>query len=142
MSIKRTELEILDMAINISRQHQSKINLLEKIESKNIVLEEPAEPKLKKGDTEGLKNYYNAKIHAKEINCGLEWERKKKMSLEQPNYNDSADRALYDELWKKKINNEPITKQEHDFMVSIYHQEEFSAGLDGLDFEQEEDENE
>ena len=79
MSIKRTELEILDMAINISRQHQSKINDLERIKLNDIVLEEPAEPKLKKGDTEGLRNYYNAKIHAKEINCGLEWERKKKI---------------------------------------------------------------
>jgi hypothetical protein len=79
MSIKRTELEILDMAISISRQHQSKINELGRIESKNIALEEPAEPKLKKGDTEGLRNYYEAKIHSTEVNCGFEWERKKKI---------------------------------------------------------------
>jgi hypothetical protein len=79
MSIKRTELEILDMAISISGQHQSKINELGRIESKNIAMQEPAEPKLKKGDTDGLRNYYETKIHATEVNCGFEWERKKKI---------------------------------------------------------------
>lgn len=51
------------------------------------------------------------------------------MSLERPNWNDIADRALYDELWNKDPSER--SEQEERFLKSMYHQEEYACGLDG-----------
>ena len=53
------------------------------------------------------------------------------MSLEKPNYNDSTDKALYEELFYKRNNGKPLTSQESDFVRYMYHMEEYASGLDG-----------
>ena len=53
------------------------------------------------------------------------------MTLTEPNYYSSADRALYDRLLINKRNGQKLTQVEQDFINKIYHQEEFSSGLDG-----------
>lgn len=52
------------------------------------------------------------------------------MSLEYPNYYNSADRALYHKLWNESFERE-LTPQEDEFIKSMYHMEEVDAGLDG-----------
>lgn len=52
------------------------------------------------------------------------------MSLERPNWNDMADRDLYDKLFYHKIDRE-LTEQEEEFCKTMYHFEEYSCGLDG-----------
>lgn len=39
-------------------------------------------------------------------------------------------RELYNKLFYQEMNR-PITKEEHDFCVAMYHAEEFASGLDG-----------
>lgn len=51
------------------------------------------------------------------------------MSLESPNYYDSQDKALYEELFNKP--DEQLTEVEKSFVRSMYHMEECAAGLDG-----------
>lgn len=60
------------------------------------------------------------------------------MSLEYPNYYNSADRALYYKLWNESFERE-LTPQEDEFIKSMYHMEEVDAGLDGDDLEAEEE---
>ena len=52
------------------------------------------------------------------------------MSLDIPNYYNSEDRRLYDELVNESFKRE-LTKAEKMFVSYMYHQEEFDAGLDG-----------
>lgn len=58
------------------------------------------------------------------------------MSLESPNWFDSSDRELYEKLFYGTISREP-TKIEIEFCKTMYHYEEYAAGLDG-DFEEQE----
>lgn len=50
------------------------------------------------------------------------------MSLESPRY-DYQDRALYDELLCK--DSKELTKEEKEFIKTMYHLEEYACGLDG-----------
>ena len=52
------------------------------------------------------------------------------MSLEHPNFFNSQDRQLYYEL-ERQIGTREFTKEEDKFFKTMYHQEEFDAGLDG-----------
>ena len=54
------------------------------------------------------------------------------MTLDMPNYMNSEDRRLYDELVKAGSERD-LTKAERMFVSYMYHQEEFMAGLDGRD---------
>ena len=61
------------------------------------------------------------------------------MSLEHPYYYDRADRVLYEELFYRKSPDRVLTPLEKNFVTSMYHQEEYDAGLDGIDDYEEED---
>lgn len=52
------------------------------------------------------------------------------MSLDMPNYFNSEDRRLYDELVNESFKRE-LTKAESMFVSDMYHMEEVDAGLDG-----------
>ena len=52
------------------------------------------------------------------------------MSLDIPNYYNSEDRRLYEQLCKEQFERE-LTRAEKMFFNYMYHQEEFDAGLDG-----------
>ena len=52
------------------------------------------------------------------------------MSLDMPNYYNSEDRRLYDELVNESFKRE-LTREESMFVSAMYHMEEFDAGLDG-----------
>ena len=52
------------------------------------------------------------------------------MTLDIPNYYNSEDRRLYDELVNESFKRE-LTKAEKMFVNCMYHQEEYDAGLDG-----------
>lgn len=52
------------------------------------------------------------------------------MTLDIPNYYNSEDRRLYDELVNESFKRE-LTKAERMFVNYMYHQEEYDAGLDG-----------
>lgn len=58
------------------------------------------------------------------------------MSLESPNWFDSSDRELYEKLFYRDVGRE-LTKAETEFCTTMYHYEEYAAGLDG-DFEEQE----
>lgn len=53
------------------------------------------------------------------------------MSLEYPNYYNSKDRELFEFLFYRNKDGNPLTEQEQEFCKTMYHQEEFNAGLDG-----------
>jgi hypothetical protein len=53
------------------------------------------------------------------------------MTLDRPNYYSSQDRALYEKLLSKRRKGIQLTEKEKMFCSSMYHQEEFDAGLDG-----------
>lgn len=53
------------------------------------------------------------------------------MSLERPNWNNMADRALYDKLFYSDNDGKPLTEQEEEFCKTMYHFEEYACGLDG-----------
>lgn len=75
--IKRTELEILNMAILIARQEQSTRDELEQWKNKDLCCCDLREPKLKKGDTEGLRKYYEQKIRLEISNCSIKADKEK-----------------------------------------------------------------
>lgn len=52
------------------------------------------------------------------------------MSLEHPNFFNSQDRQLYYEL-ERQVGTREFTKEEDKFFKTMYHMEEFDAGLDG-----------
>ncbi len=52
------------------------------------------------------------------------------MSLKNPNWNDSSDRALYNRLFYYS-NGEELTPDEENFVKTMYHYEEYACGLDG-----------
>lgn len=52
------------------------------------------------------------------------------MSLDIPNYYNSEDRRMYDELVKASFERK-LTKAEEMFVSYMYHQEEYASGLDG-----------
>lgn len=52
------------------------------------------------------------------------------MSFKCPNYYNSQDRQLYEQLVNESFKRE-LTEKERDFVNTMYHQEEFDAGLDG-----------
>ena len=52
------------------------------------------------------------------------------MSLEKPNWNDTKDRKLYNELFYSK-EHKKLTDKEESFVTKMYHYEEFASGLDG-----------
>ena len=52
------------------------------------------------------------------------------MSLEHPNYYNSQDRKLYDELVNESFKRE-LSREESMFVNAMYHMEEVDAGLDG-----------
>ena len=52
------------------------------------------------------------------------------MSLEKPNYYNSEDRKLFYEL-ERQVGTRKFIKEEDEFFKTMYHQEEFDAGLDG-----------
>lgn len=54
------------------------------------------------------------------------------MSIESPNYYNSYDRALFNEL--EKLPYEALTEEKRKFFHTMYHMEEYACGLDG-DFE-------
>lgn len=58
------------------------------------------------------------------------------MSLERPNWFDWNDRELYEKLFYVGVDRE-LTKVEVEFCKTMYHYEEYAAGLDG-DFEEQE----
>lgn len=47
------------------------------------------------------------------------------MMGERPDWNNENDRKKYDEIWDKCFKKIEITEAEHDFLVSMYHQDEF-----------------
>lgn len=51
------------------------------------------------------------------------------MSLEQPNWN--TDYRLYEYLFYKNKDGEPLTEQEKEFCTTMYHFEEYASELDG-----------
>ena len=53
------------------------------------------------------------------------------MSLDKPNWNNTQDRALYNELFYGNKNYEELTEEEEEFCKTMYHMEEFACGLDG-----------
>ena len=53
------------------------------------------------------------------------------MTLDMPNYYNSEDRRLYNELIKKGLSN--LTPAEDMFFKEMFHQEEYACGLDGRD---------
>lgn len=53
------------------------------------------------------------------------------MTLTEPNFYSSADRALYDRLITKRRCGHNLTQTEQEFMNKMYHQEEHASGLDG-----------
>lgn len=52
------------------------------------------------------------------------------MSLEQPNWYNTQDRLLYDELFYHDVGR-PLTEDEERFCNTMYHYEEYASGLDG-----------
>ena len=44
------------------------------------------------------------------------------MTLESPNYFDTDDTNLYEELLKKP--SETLTKEQHEFVIKMYHMDE------------------
>lgn len=58
------------------------------------------------------------------------------MSLEHPNY--YTDYQLYDYLFYRNKGGQPLTEQEEEFCKAMYHFEEYASGLDGIDFEEDE----
>lgn len=52
------------------------------------------------------------------------------MSFECPNYYNSQDRQLYEQLVNESFKRK-LTEKERHFINIMYHQEEFDAGLDG-----------
>ena len=53
------------------------------------------------------------------------------MSLDNPNYNSTEDRILYDKLFYRNNNGKPLTAQEENFCKTMYHMEEYASGLGG-----------
>lgn len=53
------------------------------------------------------------------------------MSLLKVNWNDKKDRSLYNELFYGNKKSEDLTEKEREFCTTMYHLEEFAAGLDG-----------
>ena len=51
------------------------------------------------------------------------------MSLHRPNWDDMYDRDLYDKLWQKGPKN--WSDEEREFVITMYHMEEYACGLDG-----------
>lgn len=52
------------------------------------------------------------------------------MSIIEPNYNNSADRELFDFLVKKS-REKKLSELEDKFVRYMYHMEEHASGLDG-----------
>ena len=50
------------------------------------------------------------------------------MSLEHPNWN--TDYQLYDYLFYRNKDGQPLTEQEEEFVKTMYHFEEYASGLD------------
>lgn len=61
------------------------------------------------------------------------------MSFKYPNYYNSYDRHLYDKLVNESFERK-LTDEEYRFVNTVYHQEEFDAGLDGDDYYEENEE--
>lgn len=53
------------------------------------------------------------------------------MSLERPNYYNSGDRMLYEQLLNIQREGFCLNEQEQKFCNYMYHQEEHACGLDG-----------
>lgn len=57
------------------------------------------------------------------------------MSLDNPNYNNTQDRILFDKLFYHNNNGIPLTPTQERFCKTMYHMEEYASGLDGDDYE-------
>ena len=63
MTVKRTELEILDMAISLAEAKESLRNALRRVENSSMCKKcSGEEPKLKKDDIEGLRRVYENRL--------------------------------------------------------------------------------
>ena len=54
------------------------------------------------------------------------------MSLKNPNWNNTQDRAMYNELFYGNKNYEELTEEEEDFCKTMYIFEEYACHLDGF----------
>ena len=52
------------------------------------------------------------------------------MSLKKINYNNLADKELYNKLFYKEKYDD-LSDDEKDFVKTMYHMEEYACGLDG-----------
>ena len=85
MTVKRTELEILNKAIEISETRTLRIKSMEKLASTSACMCEVEERKFKKNDMEGIKKYYQEKMRCNESNIRGEMnlENQKKELLQE-----------------------------------------------------------
>ena len=59
------------------------------------------------------------------------------MSLDRPSWFNHQDREMYNKLFYYNTGRE-LTKAELNFCTTMYHYEEYAAGLDGADIKEQE----
>lgn len=80
MTVKRTELEILNKAIDITEVKTQKLLELGRIEKSSPCMCEVKKPAFKKNDIIGVEKYYQEKIRAEESNIRAEMGQEKRIA--------------------------------------------------------------
>ena len=80
MTVKRTELEILNKAIEIAETKTMRINELGRIEKDNPSMCAVEERSFKKNDIKGVEKYYQEKMRAEEANIRAEARKEKRIA--------------------------------------------------------------
>ena len=105
MTVKRTELEILEKAISLAYDRGRRIAHLEVMTLKSPTMCAIKEPVLKKSDTKKQREYYEEKIRMEVANCKSEmkYEKGKEILIEEiTGLNQQIDLLC----WLYKDNNE------------------------------------
>lgn len=82
---------------------------------------------------EGIVNNEIAKAYLEKLGFEVSYIKDPESLTEIPKVADwynRQHRELYNKLFYQEMNR-PLTKEEHDFCVAMYHAEEFASGLDG-----------
>lgn len=105
MTVKRTELEILNKAIEITETKTMRINELGRIKKNSPSMCAVEERSFKKNDIKGVEKYYQEKMRAEEANIRAEAGKEKRIAellIDIEGFNNQLDLLR----WLYKDNNE------------------------------------